>query len=166
MVKNSRELKPTDTDNNSQEWEVSQLACGRLATDPRDHVYGFLGISRLDVVPNYFNRVREVYIEYTVAWLTHSQSCEDLYSDELFFSRYGGFKPSCVLELPSWVPKIRTLYRMCRTSRFGESQADRHIKGRGPKRNYIERSVGALQVFGVQDRARCIDRGNNEIVER
>jgi hypothetical protein len=35
-------------------------------------------------------------------------------------------------------------------SRFGESQADRHIKGCGPKRNYIERSVGALHVFGVQ----------------
>jgi hypothetical protein len=50
-------------------------------------------------------------------------------------------------------------------SRFGESQADRHIKGCGPKRNYIERSVGALHVFGP-DRARCIDRGNNEIVER
>lgn len=70
-----------------------------LATDPRDKVYGILGLlpSALEITPNYTKSMREVYTElaYEIVRTTRSfeillESCSD------------------TTDLPSWVPDLRT----------------------------------------------------------
>jgi hypothetical protein len=41
------------------------------ASDPKDHIYGLLGITELDITPDYSTHksVSDVYTEYVVAWL-------------------------------------------------------------------------------------------------
>ncbi|RSL85676.1 hypothetical protein CEP52_016061 [Fusarium oligoseptatum] len=54
------------------EWEVSSFAQVFAATDPRDYIYGLLGITQLPISPNYNGDERTVsslYVDYFDGWL-------------------------------------------------------------------------------------------------
>ena len=60
-----------DTERNTEHqndigWRISTLGGFLQATDPRDHIYGLLGISKLPIKPNYTSTksVKDVYAEY------------------------------------------------------------------------------------------------------
>ncbi|KAF3759966.1 hypothetical protein M406DRAFT_269812 [Cryphonectria parasitica EP155] len=76
------------------------------ATNPKDHVYGLVGLTRLDIVPDYSpsTSVGAVYVEFCVKRL------KDLKFDSapLDFLEYAGYanKSPESIELPSWVPNF------------------------------------------------------------
>ncbi|KAK4162996.1 heterokaryon incompatibility protein-domain-containing protein [Cladorrhinum sp. PSN259] len=87
--------------------DVYDLAAGRLCSDPRDHVYGLLGMlpdglrSRLPL-PDYDLPASRVYHEFTIAAIRHRQ-------------RLGSLETCCLdtsmPDLPSWVPNFSNLPR-------------------------------------------------------
>jgi hypothetical protein len=88
-------------------WEMSIYGAYHCATDPRDHIYGLLGLTNLNIDPNYAKPVRQVYLEYFVLWLDwHSgASMDPNYAlKPLFLIRFSGIV-SCP-EMPSWVPNF------------------------------------------------------------
>ena len=75
------------------------------ATDPRDHVYGLLGLIDLDIVPDYSENttVADVYIEVA----RHCLNTEPINILSLAGTRNGPEDDSTHLDLPSWVPDWR-----------------------------------------------------------
>src|SRR5215471_13146719 len=72
-------------------------------TDPRDQIYGLLGITRSNIVPDYSKSVREVYCEFTKTWMIELQ-------DMTFLSMAGiGFGLENEFNLPSWTPNYQDL---------------------------------------------------------
>ena len=74
------------------------------ATDPRDHVYGLLGLIDLDIVPDYSEKmtVADVYIEVA----RHCLNMEPVDILSLAGTRNGP-DDSTHLDMPSWVPDWR-----------------------------------------------------------
>jgi hypothetical protein len=72
----------------------------RMATDPRDHIYGTLGITELPIIPDYNKSVREVFLEYAEIGVNEAFSA--------VMSRSGYLDSLEQTEnpwsLPSWVP--------------------------------------------------------------
>lgn len=90
-------------------------------TDPRDHVYGLLGLIDLDIVPNYSEdmTVADVYLEVA----RHCLNIEPIDILSLAGTRNG---PDALthLDLPSWVPDWRfPPPATTRLSRFPQSHA-------------------------------------------
>ncbi|KAI1035565.1 hypothetical protein LB504_005987 [Fusarium proliferatum] len=74
------------------------------ATDPKDHIYGLLGLSSLPLSPDYTKSVRDVYIDYCKAVLDIIGKSD---KRELQFLRDAGsgvFQDP--LGLPSWAPQF------------------------------------------------------------
>ncbi|KAF4998689.1 hypothetical protein FGRMN_3015 [Fusarium graminum] len=83
---------------------LSQFGSLLQATDPRDHIFGLLGLVSLPIKPDYTKSVREVYIDYCQAIL--KEQAEQV-SEHLAFMRDGGsgvFEHP--LDLPSWAPQF------------------------------------------------------------
>ncbi|KAH0545136.1 hypothetical protein FGG08_000748 [Glutinoglossum americanum] len=79
------------------------MASSFLVTDPRDRIYGLLGITHSTVVPDYSKSVREVYCEFTETWMKELQSM-------IFLSMAGiGFGSENKFGLPSWTPNYQDL---------------------------------------------------------
>ncbi|KAF4341528.1 heterokaryon incompatibility 6 OR allele [Fusarium beomiforme] len=74
------------------------------ATDPKDHIYGLLGLSSLPLSPDYTKSVREVYVDYCKAVI---ETLPEKGKREVQFLRDAG---SGVFEnrlgLPSWAPQF------------------------------------------------------------
>lgn len=86
------------------------------ATNPKDYIYGLLGVSGLPITPDYTDRtsVRDVYVQFVKLWLkTRTQvgpvpdPAEGTVLPELFFlSRSGtGIFPQ-QWDVPSWAPRF------------------------------------------------------------
>jgi hypothetical protein len=73
-----------------------------LATDPRDHIYGVLGVTAItvDIVPDYSKSVRDVFTEAALEYLK-------LYGLTLTLNLVKP-TPGNRFGLPSWVPNVRT----------------------------------------------------------
>jgi hypothetical protein len=77
------------------------------ATDPKDHIYGLIGLTHMDIIPDY--RKEKSFIDVYCDYVAH---CLEVYPveaflelDELFFLSSAGAGISVEgLELPSWVP--------------------------------------------------------------
>ncbi|CAH0045977.1 unnamed protein product [Clonostachys solani] len=89
-------------------WEhlhLSQYGGVLEATDPKDHVYGLLGISYLGIQIDYSEskRVKDVYADYCRVVL---QLLQQLSKRNIFFLRDAGSGvfDTAELDLPSWVP--------------------------------------------------------------
>ena len=89
-------------------WQMSLLESRRKATNPRDKVYGFLGISELQsIIPDYSKSVEKVFREFAVAGI------------ELHLTRWVLNNSGVSLkkvpentdgpkEIPSWVPDLES----------------------------------------------------------
>ncbi len=66
------------------------------ATDPRDHIHGFLGIAPNPglITPDYFKTVGEVYGQFTKAMIEETGTLDILGDCKLYDNR----------KVPSWVP--------------------------------------------------------------
>ena len=92
-------------------------------SDPRDHVYGLLGLIKLDIIPDYGEdmTVAEVYLEV-------ARQC--LRTELRNILSLAGIKQSCTepesstLDMPSWVPDLRiSLPARLRLKRYPNSHA-------------------------------------------
>ncbi|KAI1459203.1 hypothetical protein F4805DRAFT_466283 [Annulohypoxylon moriforme] len=97
------------------DWQLA-IAAGRTlqATNPKDHVYGLMGIFPIPLVPDYDEStpVSAVYRDYIRAWLENWKRgfCENL--EELYFLLYSGvYLETPGLKLPSWAPNFPALSR-------------------------------------------------------
>ncbi|CAG9983619.1 unnamed protein product [Clonostachys byssicola] len=93
---------------NQMMWEhlkQSQLGGVLQATDPKDHIYGLLGISCLDIQIDYSEskQLKDVYADYCRAVL---QVLQQLPRRDIFFLRDAGIGvfDTAELDIPSWVP--------------------------------------------------------------
>jgi hypothetical protein len=89
------------------DWYLSVLGGRRLlATDPKDHIYGLLGVTRLSIIPDYSEKtsVAALYCDYVANWLGAWRD-GDLDFDELDFITFSGSSAAQMSpEMPSWVP--------------------------------------------------------------
>lgn len=80
------------------------------ATDPRDYIYGLLGLLEIDIKPDYNKTVDQVYLDFATTILRGSASfegkgaCERCFRGCDFLSRSGIAKRRSDLSIPSWVP--------------------------------------------------------------
>jgi hypothetical protein len=81
---------------------IFALARTLLATNPRDHVYGLLGLMNIILVPDYSMSVREVYCSLASAWITQSHRLDVLKFSGIHIYLSPGSQSTTVL--PSWVP--------------------------------------------------------------
>ncbi|KAK3317025.1 heterokaryon incompatibility protein-domain-containing protein [Apodospora peruviana] len=93
---------------------------GMQATNPRDYVYGLLGVTGLKMSVDYAKPVRRVYRDYVAASLGSQQS---FMGSRLDFLRYAGLwritddtnedirKSESLKELPSWAPRSNSALR-------------------------------------------------------
>jgi hypothetical protein len=79
------------------------------AFDPKDHIYGLLGITELEIIPDYSTHksVPDVYTEYVVAWLEVQRNPNSPYDklNLLYFlkkARSGLFGRT--VGFPTWAP--------------------------------------------------------------
>ncbi|KAI9868856.1 MAG: hypothetical protein M1813_004707 [Trichoglossum hirsutum] len=73
------------------------------ATDPRDKIFGLLGICNSDITPDYTKSVREVYIEFGKEYIRSQQNLRLLSHAGL------GLHAENQFNLPSWVPDFQSL---------------------------------------------------------
>lgn len=103
---------------------ITCMSCGGYAaTDPRDHVYGFLGVSQLDITPNYTMSPRDVYADFARVYV---ETCERLDYDAdpadsrelggpLVYLQYCAAGVDNDMGLPSWAPSFQIMAPMlCR----------------------------------------------------
>ena len=62
-------------------WMLSTHGGDLKASDPKDHIYGLLGVTELDITPDYSTRksVGDVYTEYVVVWSEIMRSTDMLF---------------------------------------------------------------------------------------
>ncbi|KAH0556412.1 hypothetical protein GP486_005667 [Trichoglossum hirsutum] len=73
------------------------------ATDPRDKIFGLLGICNSDITPDYTKSVREVYVEFGKEYIRSQRNLKLLSHAGL------GFHTENQFNLPSWVPDFQSL---------------------------------------------------------
>ncbi|KAK3350269.1 heterokaryon incompatibility protein-domain-containing protein [Lasiosphaeria hispida] len=140
-----------------ESWSNALLGFALQATDPRDHVYGLLGLTQLDIVPDYSLKtpLADVYIQYTQAWLQFNREHEEFISKndsllaELWFLQFTGlghFKDT--LGFPTWAPNFPQMQRENITTLAGSNcEADQHVFPRNTPAALIEGN--SLLVSGV-----------------
>ncbi|KAF4435834.1 hypothetical protein F53441_13411 [Fusarium austroafricanum] len=89
-----------------------------LATDPRDHIYGLLGLSSTPIEPDYTKSVSEVYIDYCRAVLGSQEQAAK--RDICFLRDSGSGVFENALSLPSWAPQFPSRASGIPTLMFGE----------------------------------------------
>ena len=75
------------------------------ATDPKDYVYGILGLTNLKIDPDYDLTVAQVYSDYARAWICKCQRLDLL----TYASTTSTFANIRTKDVPSWVPDWRSL---------------------------------------------------------
>ncbi|PMD47969.1 hypothetical protein L207DRAFT_628518 [Hyaloscypha variabilis F] len=117
---------------------VLELGRDLKASDPRDKVYGFLGLTRVGIIPDYKKDVREVYIETALHLLRLTGITQTL--------NLAGMENEQKFELPSWVPNWTS-----RRKGLYLKQSFFDIKTVGDIMSDIDSSEeGVLKVIGLQ----------------
>jgi hypothetical protein len=94
------------------------------ATDPRDHIYGLLGLTDCNIVPDYKKDLRSVLDDLVNAWLKDSNKLE-----WLLYAGVGTFNRGPYESLPSWAPNFPFIskgvehMKLC----FGTGHADQGV---------------------------------------
>jgi len=90
-------LRPSKVLRGSEQWDPFWMISPLLrASDPRDHVYGLLGLTSCNIEPDYQKSVADVYCDLLCAWLQDEQN--------LIFLTFAGIMYDNTLQLPSWAP--------------------------------------------------------------
>jgi hypothetical protein len=84
--------------------QLSLLGGTLEATDPKDHIYGLLGLSSLPLSPDYTKSVRDVYVDYCKAVLDVVGNSDKRGLQFLRDAGSGVFQDP--LGLPSWAPQF------------------------------------------------------------
>jgi hypothetical protein len=74
------------------------------ATDPRDSIFGLLGVTEMGIVADYSRSTESVYCEFASRWIAEGKALESL----LNFAGCG-IHASQPLDLPSWIPNLQLL---------------------------------------------------------
>jgi hypothetical protein len=77
-----------------------------LASDPRDHIYGLLGLTKLTIIPDYRKTIEEVYCDFVSAVMDDLQSTHWLCEAGI-----GIFPPQLESIAPSWMPNHSRISR-------------------------------------------------------
>jgi hypothetical protein len=139
-------------------WSVATMLAGSLyyekpdkimgisrklhTTDPRDHVYGLLGIMNIQLEPDYSLTVAEVYCKFAWAWISQTSRL-----DALIFAGIATQQGSRTEGVPTWVPDW-----------LGLSSGDTYIteherfsaSGSRSPRVRISPSLKSIWLWGVQ----------------
>jgi hypothetical protein len=86
--------------------QLSEFGRCFRATDPKDHIYGLLGLTHMSIIPDYQQEksVADVYCDYVACCLESFPENGNPETDELFFLIYAGRVSEEDLGLPSWAP--------------------------------------------------------------
>jgi hypothetical protein len=103
-----------DYDDEVRRWILAFDIAKLQATNPKDHIYGLLGLTCIPIAPDYSDRkeIGAVYAEFIVAWLDSWRRLKGysnlLERDELSFLRHAGTSicDKIPYKLPSWVPNF------------------------------------------------------------
>jgi tetratricopeptide (TPR) repeat protein len=83
-------------------WTIFETSSYSLrATDPRDHVYGLLGLQDFNIVPDYRKDLNSVFHDLVNAWITDSNRL-----DCLLYAGVGTFDRGPYGSLASWAPNF------------------------------------------------------------
>ena len=97
-----------------ERWSISRFGCSFDSTNPKDHIYGLLGITGPQIEPEYGDSksMGQVCYEYGARWLAlcdvlrgHVDMHEELWL--LDFAGIGHNWEEYPEDLPSWAPNIR-----------------------------------------------------------
>ncbi|EWZ31042.1 hypothetical protein FOCG_08157 [Fusarium oxysporum f. sp. radicis-lycopersici 26381] len=152
--------KTTKSQEERQRTAVQLSAFGGTleATDPKDHIYGLLGLSSLPLSPDYTKSVRDVYVDYCKAVL---ETIGNSGRREVQFLRDAGsgvFEDP--LRLPSWAPQFPSRATDNPTLMFdGEFELTRIVPNI-PRPNIAD---AKLHLFGVKLQTLKKVGGNPEI---
>ncbi|RSL69069.1 hypothetical protein CEP53_002348 [Fusarium sp. AF-6] len=144
------------------QWWLSLLSADFTATDPRDHIYGTLAITRLPIVPDYTKSVSDVYMDYAARWikahcffrdntLPELEANPEKYSPLAFLSFAGAHGSIPSVDIPSWVPNF-TVGRNHDRHVFGRQEKDYGPAFRRDGKNdpYVVPDTRSLHVWGYQ----------------
>jgi hypothetical protein len=83
-------------------WGIFYLLSNLYATDPRDHIYGLLGLQDFAIVPDYRKDLCSVLYDLVDTWIKDSHNLDCLlYAGVGTLDRGGSFE-----DLPSWAPNF------------------------------------------------------------
>ncbi|KAJ4249435.1 hypothetical protein NW762_012290 [Fusarium torreyae] len=88
-------------------WAVSCFAANLQATNERDYIYGLLGVSGIQITPDYSpeNKASHVYTKYIAGWLNAARNQRTAHiHTPLAFLFLAGIAKHGYSDLPSWVP--------------------------------------------------------------
>jgi hypothetical protein len=129
----------------ARRWNFLLICRDLLATDPKDHIYGLLGILEEDleakIIPDYEKTVGEVYCEAVGHWIEEEQ---DL--GLLFLAGVGRFE--CDQGLPSWTPNFKEASRTPSKWHISAGHADWRVFQNHTDRAAVSDSM--LQAAGLE----------------
>jgi hypothetical protein len=100
------------------------------ASDPRDYIYGFLGVSRFEIAIDYSRSVEDLYCEFSAGWMeweTLQTASDEPGVSPLMYAGIG-FR-SQLASLPSWTADLSALgNRRSRWSGHYSPAGKSHIK--------------------------------------
>ncbi|KAH8726468.1 heterokaryon incompatibility protein-domain-containing protein [Phaeosphaeriaceae sp. PMI808] len=107
------EVSQEDRSQKGTHWKVLLEGLNYQATDPKDHIYGLLVLSNIDMSPDYSNKkpVDEVYRDYINEWLHNYNPSWEIGNPLKFldFAGIGHFDNA--LKLSTWVPNFPEVSR-------------------------------------------------------
>ncbi|RSL60501.1 hypothetical protein CEP54_006753 [Fusarium duplospermum] len=155
LVNGGREqvrMRPTEQPGYA-DWVLTFFASQLEATDPRDYIYGLLGITRIPILPDYGTGkpLSELYVEYVTGWLNATCGNKASPMKPLSFLPVAGvglFGSSDIL--PSWVPKFPENARLSGPMPFmsGSYNDDNEVPGNPMKDPYVAKDTQSLFVWG------------------
>jgi hypothetical protein len=160
-VRNSRQYETrAGLEKKRDSWLISTYGGEFEASDPKDHIYGLLGITEFDITPDYSTHksVSDVYTEYVLAWLEVMREPGILYDEfhPLYFLKEAGIKLfGHPVGFPTWAPnyfdnsdsKRRVLSNSSATTGFANREV---FKGGEDEYPYICSETKSLFVRGVR----------------
>lgn len=82
-------------------WSIFNLSSSLRVTDPRDHVYGLLGLQYFNIVPDYRKDLHSVFHNLVNAWIMDLNRL-----DSLLYTSVGTFDRGPYGSLASWTPNF------------------------------------------------------------
>ncbi|KAI8711802.1 HET domain-containing protein [Fusarium sp. LHS14.1] len=130
-------------------WATSSAASHLEATDPKDYIYGLLGITMLPISPDYGpeKSLAELFVEYITGWLDAmcgSNKSSTMPLSFLSVAGVGNFGPS---DLPSWVPNYPGNAHLIEPHGF-ISGYKKELSGNPTRNPYVVKDTQSLFVWG------------------
>ncbi|RDW56758.1 hypothetical protein BP6252_13981 [Coleophoma cylindrospora] len=162
MKRTSEGLSPLNT------WAIHRMAFELEASDPRDYVYGLLGLSGLDLDINYAKTTAEVYTDFAKKQLENPASMDSskVVDWGVHFLAYAGIEAwDKNAKMPSWIPNFARMVSRHGSNILGIGAcADRDlIPAKKPSPNIDQASLFITGTrIQVVRRAECVSHESDE----